>query len=243
MTAASSLFVSIFAYVLGKEAEDPRAAVVAEIDAGERASWPAFRTLARLRARASPLALSVNHSSLIAKARSLALGAFLESGADRWVSIDDDVEASAADVELMLSAEDVDVLVAPCALRGGLGPQLNVAVLPDARVRQAGGAKVFEVEAAGMALSLVSRAAAETLYRDHAPLRFIDRTRGERGLGVFLEDVRDGAWHGEDTAFCGRVRSSGLRLEALCDTAVTHAGVPAYVDPAFVARLRSGDAA
>lgn len=228
------LFVSVFAYVLGKEVEDPRAAVAEEIALGERASWPAFRTLARIRAHAGAVQVWASHSSLIAKARSLALGAFLESGASRWVAIDDDVEGFDDDVRLLLDARDVDVLVAPCALRKAAVPALNIAVFGDgAQVRKAGEVRVFNVEAAGMALSVMTRDAAEVLYREFPSLRFIDRERGQRGLGVFLEEVRDGAWIGEDASFCRRVRASGLRLEALCDAAVEHAGLRATVDPRF----------
>jgi hypothetical protein len=230
------LFVSIFAYVMGKENADPAAAVRDELAAGENASWPAFRTLARVRAHTSPMVLMVNHSSLIGKARSLALGAFVESGAPLWLSIDDDVEASSEDVGRLLGAEDVDVLIAPCALRGGDAPQLNIAVSSSApSVRDVGaGVRAFPIVSGGFALSVMSRRAAAMLYEAHPELRFVETSQGpRRGLGVYLEEIRDGSWWGEDYAFCRRARAAGLRLEALCDTAVTHAGVVATVDPRF----------
>jgi hypothetical protein len=226
------LFVSIFAYVLGKETDDPARAIEKEIELGERASWPAFRTLARIREQVWPIQLQVTHSTLIGKARSLALGAFLESGAPKWISIDDDVEASAEDVAQLLAAEDVDVLLAPCALRGEKSPRLNVVVEGSVRLRLAGKVRVFEVEFGGFALSLVTRDAAENLARAYPELRFVDPHEGP-GLGIFLEQIINGAWWGEDYAACKRMHWAGRRTDALCDTAVTHAGVVVTVDPHF----------
>jgi hypothetical protein len=236
-----TLFVSLFAYVMGKCEDNMVSAVRDEIAAGEGASWPGFRTMARVRVQtAPPVLLQVTHSSLIAKARSLALGAFLESGAPRWLSIDDDVDASADDVAKMLGAGDVDVLIAPCALRGGDPPELNILVSGSGgELRDVGaGVRAFPIESGGAALSVVTRGAAERLYDAHPELRFVDRD-GARGLGVFLEQVTDGAWHGEDFAFCRRARACGLRIDALCDTTVTHAGVMATVDPKCFTRPRS----
>ena len=233
MNDSPKLFVSIFAYVLGKETDNPETAVAREIELGERASWPAFRTLARIRAQRYPVHLKVTHSSLIAKARSLAMGNFLESGAPRWISIDDDVDASADDVAKLLLAEDIDILLAPCAVRGAAPAQLNVAVetLADVRVRETGGVRVFPVLHGGFACSAMSRFAAEKLDRDYTDLRFVESSA--LGLGVFLEQVRDGAWWGEDFSCCTRARASGLRIDALCDSAVTHAGLTAVVNPSL----------
>lgn len=236
-TTAPRLFVSVFAYALGKDPDAP-AIVQAEIEAGERAEWPAFRTLDRVRRVAGPVILSVSHGSLIAKARSLALGEFLASGAPAWLSIDDDIEATASDVVRMLEAVgDVDVLIGPCALRVGKSkpPKLNVVTeLPAAETptrRLASGPLVFPIQSGGVAFSLVTRAAAVKLWDDFEGLRFIDPLFERPGLGVFLELVRGGAWWGEDYAFCQRVRESGLRLEAMCDTAIVHAGVCVSVPP------------
>jgi hypothetical protein len=228
------LFVSIFAYVLGKEATDPAARVQEEIELGEGATWPAFRTLRRIREQVWPIQLKVTHSSLIARARSLALGAFLESGAPRWISIDDDVDANAQDVGKLLVAKDVDILLAPCALRGGSSPQLNIVVDPGgARTRLIErGVRVFEIESGGFALSMMTRAGAKRLEHAYPELAFAQRDEG-RGLGVFLEFIKDGAWWGEDFACCKRAHWAGCRVEALRDTAVSHAGLLVTVDPAF----------
>lgn len=241
MNETPRLFVSVFAYVMGKEVEDLGAAVRDEIEAGAAASWPGFRTLARVRAQMAPIVLSVNHSSLIAKARSLAMGAFLESGAPLWLSIDDDVEAPAEDLAKLLGPLDVDVLIAPCALRTerGAPAQLNLVaekgtVLRDLGTRRGVPVRGFAIESGGLALSVVTRAAAEQLDAAHPELRFLDH--GRRGLGAFLEEVREGAWHGEDFAFCRRARALGLRIDALWDTSITHAGVTATVDPRFFVR-------
>jgi hypothetical protein len=228
--------VSIFAYVLGKETSEPDAAVRAEIALGERASWPAFRTLARLRRIVYPVAVQVTHSSLIAKARSVALGTFLDSGAPRWLSIDDDVEARDEDLCKLLKASEVDVLLAACPLRTTPGEPARLNLVVDAtgaRVRDADGVRVFSVECGGLALSVLTRRAAEVLDEGHPELRFVDAMSGRRGLGVYLEEVKNGGWWGEDFAFCRRARDAGLRVEALCDSCVTHAGITATVDPRF----------
>lgn len=236
------LFVSIFAYVLGKETDDAAGEVKQEIARGEQASWPGFRTLARVREQVGPLQLLVNHSSLIAKARSMALGAFLDSGADRWLSIDDDIDACYADLCTMLLAptSEYDVLIAPCALRGGEAPSLNFVLHhdgepPGGRVRVlSSGARVFPIVYGGMAISMVTRKAAEEIHKRYPDLTFYDHLTGHRGVAAFLETVESTRWYGEDFAFCRRARECGLRIDALAETTITHAGVTATVDPRYL---------
>jgi len=237
------IFVFVSAYVMGKETADPIEAVRLELAAGEAAQWPGFRTVARLR-KLSPIVLLVNHSSLIAKARSLGLGKFLEeTECDRMICVDDDIDAGEEDLRKLKDAAPIDILIAPCALRAivpGGEPHLNIVTTSTPpRARDAGGVPVFSIVAGGFALSAITREAADKMYRELSGLRFVDHVDGGRGLGIFLEEIEQGAWIGEDFMACARARSLGLKVEALCESNVTHAGVMACVDPSYFRSLDS----
>src|SRR5690349_2931108 len=227
-----SVFVSVFCYAISKFAEDPDAFIRREIDAGEGAEWPCFRTLARLRKLAGPLALLIDRATLIPKARSRAAYKFLRSSdADLWVTIDDDIEADEKDLGLLLAAArdpESDIVIAPCAMRGD--SRLNiVADRRDVRTT-ADGVRLLQVSAGGAALVAYKRAPLEALANAYPELWYINAA-DDIGIGLFLEDIREHHWIGEDMNFCARARKTGTRLEALLDTAILHAGVPATINP------------
>jgi len=229
------VFVSVFAYTLGRTSEDPAQEVREELAALEKANWPAFRTLARVREQVGHIALTVDHGSLIAKARSRAAAMFLQSGAEMWVSIDEDVDASAKDVAMLLYAmSDADIVVAPMPIRDG--SRLNVTT-NERSVRSVGldDVRLFAIDHGGVALAAISRTSIETMASAFPELVYTD-DKGIEGIGLFLEVIRGHKWWGEDTMFCSRARSCGLRTEALLDAHVVHMGqAPTSIDPLFTA--------
>lgn len=225
-----SVYVSIFAYPIGKTYAEPEAFVKQEIEAGEKAEWPCFRTLARLQALERDIQLSVDTSTLITKARSRAAGIFHRSERAVWVSIDDDVEASTRDLELLLTAARdplSNIIVAPCCLRGR--DVLNIAA--DKRSIRDNPVRLLECESAGLALAAITHEAIVTLGDAFPRLWWTNSELGQvdSGLGVFLETVEGHHWYGEDFAFCKRARAAHLHIEALCDSEVTHAGRAARI--------------
>jgi GT2 family glycosyltransferase len=218
------LYVSIFCYVISKSVEDPSAFVVEEIDRGERAEWPCFRTLARARRAFGEMVVAVDHSSLIAKARSRAAGKFWDSHCDVWLTIDDDIDASEQDLRALVGAvrDGADVVLAPCVLRDG--STINVAT-DERRVRTTKhGTRLVEVAAGGLALAALSHKAIGKMAEWYSELRWRNPDTNDAGVGLFLEEVRDGRWYGEDISFCRRASLLGLRIEATPDTNVMHAG-------------------
>jgi hypothetical protein len=225
------VFVSIFCYSFSKLVADPDAFIHAEIKAEEGAEWPCFRTLARLRQLVGPLQLMTDRATLIAKGRSRAAHTFLRaSEADVWITIDDDIEATTADLALLLGAlrdPATQIVIAPCAMRTDL--RLNI-VTNDRVLRETSeGVRLLEIDAGGAALVGYKRSALEAMAGRFPDLWYVNAP-DDIGIGLFLETIRDHHWIGEDMQFCARAREAGVRIESLVDTAIVHAGVPATVN-------------
>jgi hypothetical protein len=230
------VFCSIFCYSISKLTTDPDAFIRSEVEAGEKAEWPAFRTLGRLRKLVGrPLQLMTDRGTLIAKARSRALHTFLRnSDADVWITIDDDIEAHFSDLKLLLGAmrdPEAQIVIAPCAMRADL--RLNIVTDGRSMRETAEGVRLLKVLAGGAALVGYKRAALEAMAA-HYPELWYCNAPDDIGIGLFLETIRDNHWMGEDMQFCARARQAGVRLESLVDTAVWHAGVPATVSPEWL---------
>lgn len=224
------VFVSVFAYTFGRVHEDPGGEVQSELARLDKAEWPCFRTLARLRVLAGELALSVDHGTLIAKARSRAARLFLESGADVWLTLDEDVDASANDVAMLLAAmTDADIVVAPMPIRDG--SRLNVTTAARS-VRTVENVRLFAIDHGGVALGAISRAAIVRMAEVYPDLIYTTE-EGIEGIGLFLEAIIEHKYWGEDTMFCRRARFAGLRVEALLDARVVHMGRVTAIDDSF----------
>jgi hypothetical protein len=225
--AGPTLFVSVFAYALHKTTGGAafNAVVQQELAAGELATWSCFRTLNRLR-RYYDVGLMLDGSTLIAKARSRAVGAFLASGADVWVSIDDDVEASPeALCHLVDSARALGIV--STAIYARESDRVNID-LPQGEtfMRHIGAANLVNVTSIGVSLAAFARPAVERMVEFYPELAFQEDPAGVMGSGLFLEHVEDGRWVGEDIMFCRRAQGCSVPIYALCDHPVMHAGRP-----------------
>jgi hypothetical protein len=230
-----NFFVSIFCYSFSKLVADPEAFIKEEVERGESAEWPAFRTLYRLRKLVGPMVFRTDRATLIAKARSRMTHSFLrDSDADVWVTIDDDIEANANDLKLMIGAlrdPSSEVVIAPCAMR--LDLRLNIWT-DDRKIRETSdGVRLLEITGGGAALVGYKRKPLERMAAAYPELWYCNAP-DDIGIGLFLETIRDHRWSGEDFEFCRRARGCGVRLESLVDTAILHAGVPAYVNPEWL---------
>jgi hypothetical protein len=188
--------------------------------------WEGMRTIARVRELGEPMQEYVGAGSLITKARSRAAGFFLRSDADVWLTVDDDVGAELAVLERLVARarETRAVVSAPCVLRNsrrtgatklnvlnlGLHPALTLEGDMAPLVRTGMGLVAMHRQAI-----LDVAAGAATVTQD---------TVGEYPA-LFLEEVRDGEWIGEDFAFSDRAMTAGVPLYALLDAPTVHARV------------------
>jgi hypothetical protein len=195
------VFCSLFAYAAYKKAGFD---LTAELGKGTASEWPGFRTLAHLRAL-TDVALQVDGSTLIAKARSRQSAIFLQTGLPVWVSIDDDVYAGPdALAKLLEQAEMKPIVMAPYLPRtGGELPHFG-----------------------GFGLVACRRDAIQTMVGHHPELLFADKESGLQPCGLFLETIREGTWVGEDWAFCERAQAAGIEPQNLFGAEVEHAGRP-----------------
>lgn len=221
------IFVSTLIYALGKTLGFE--AAVSEFHKQLKnpgpSSLPCVRTIARLQ-QLDDVQLMVDPAcTSIAKARSRAFHAAAMSSADVWVSIDDDSEATADTLDLMLQAarSGGDLVIAPCLLRGQ--DRVNVALYQIESERELlDGARLIRAHAGGLAISALGRRAMSTLAAAYSPdLLFTDHD-GVQRLALFAEEIIGGQWFGEDVSFCARVAAAGLVIEALATGVTSHDG-------------------
>lgn len=233
------IFVSTMTYALGKELgfSEATAEFQRQLAEPDTDSLPCVRVIARLRSYDE---VGVHHDAAatsIGKARSRAFFEGLKLNPDVYICVDDDVEADAFTLGLLIEAvqgRDDVVCLAPCITRGS--NVVNVALEPDAPVRELeSGGRTRRIVAGGFGLAAMSGATMARLVRAYPDLHFHDE--GVNKPALFLEQLEplDGAprighslvansWLGEDVSFCRRVLFSGVRLEALATGLTSHQG-------------------
>jgi hypothetical protein len=214
----ASVFVSTFTYALAKLSGERWADVLArELRDPDASDWPCFRTIGQARRLVDECVLMVNGSTLITKARSRAAGAFLLSSADVWLSFDDDVYAD-VDVlrRLIVAARATRGLVgAPCMRRDGAGVNYRDGAGPVFYADE--GIQLHAVETVGFGLVALHRQVVDQLAKRVPWI-------GAQFPALFLERIVDGAWVGEDYAFCEQCQAVDAPVHVLCDAPVQHAG-------------------
>lgn len=205
------------------------------------------RAITRFRGVAGDLVLHADiGASATPKMRSRAAHAAWESGAELWISVDDDVECTFETARALHDAARGDeprVVIAPCWLRGRvvggtdeLAPCINVGFEPDAadKARQvAEGVVCWPAIAGGFGLVAINRAALAATRAANSHLEFRDDD-GETRVGLFHEVLEDGRWWGEDLSFFRRLPPE-VQVEMLVTGHTAHAGM--VLDLATVGEL------
>lgn len=213
------LFVSVFVYnavrsgaFTGDPSEDSKRV-------------PGVKTLTRLAALGhdvSPERTAFLATPRIALARSRASGLALKSGADLWVTIDEDVDASSDALFALCGFDHTYVTIAAMGLRDRSG--LNV---EWSRARPSG-ADHASVKRGGVALAAIPLVALRRIADYHASLRFDDdeKAAGKDCPALFFETIEGRVWKGEDYKFCERAWEAGVGVQAFVHRGVTHNGIP-----------------
>lgn len=195
---------------------------------------PAVRFVTRLRGVAGDVALHVDvGGSAVAKMRSRSAHVAYCTGAEVWMSVDDDVECTFETCKALYDAVQGDtprVVIAPCWLRrstGGIGAEtINVAFDDDAYSKArvlSEGVACWPAIAGGFGLVATNRAALERTLRANTQLAYRDDD-GETRIGLFYEDLSAGRWWGEDLSFFRRLPSEVV-VEVLASGYTAHAAM------------------
>jgi hypothetical protein len=249
------LFVSLFAYSFAKHHwPHADAAAAREIELGESSSVPGFRTFHRLRKLADHLELHRDDSTLIARARDRAAGAFLRSSCDQWIAIDDDVDADDAACHALLEKIPNGILAAAMRVRA-VAPDGShpFALVIDPHSEPVDAERLtshpFLVRRTGMGLTRFPRDMIEHIaaryteqeWDEPDPVRSGAPTRKTTvtitAPGIFLETVRNREWLSEDYAFSERAHACGVPIWTVVLPGVTHAGIPNVAKPTPPSRL------
>jgi hypothetical protein len=218
--------------------------------------WPGLRTLGQL-SRVCEYDLHVDGSTYITRARSVAVGHFLRSAHDVWLTVDDDVYVQ----------EDVlrRVILACRATRGGIAlPYMNrdghsmtfrkvsgpTLWLTRGGVPVARGLDGVGVPPTGdtLPLRVVDRVGfgCVALHRDLVEALAADAPKfREKALvgevdcpALFLEGAQEGEWVGEDFYFSALAERAGRPLHVLLCAPCEHAGIAAMLDDEGQIRVR-----
>jgi hypothetical protein len=223
--------VTVSAYALGKRLGLERAMreLERQIQAPDKESLPAARCIARLRRFADLVVRADTGGTLLGQVRSRHAHEAWRVGADVWISIDDDVEATTPTLRDMLEAVSSAlprIVVAPCVLRADGRSVVNIDIPRIVTTERflSSGAKLRPIRAAGFALVAMNRAALEAVREACEHLRFQDAD-GEQRIALFHDELVGGEWLSEDLAFFRRVPKH-VTVEALLTGYTSHAGQP-----------------
>lgn len=182
-------------------------------------------------ARRHAIAVDVVEGIQVHIARSELMAGAIASGADYFLSLDGDVAFTPAVVDALVGAiRGGDVVAAPYRRRTGDGWALRAFVEGRQRMRTVPAAgRVLAIECAPLGCTLIRTAALERMAeRYRAELRYVSERDGVERVLLCQPHIveRQGVRRStqEDFAFCDRARACGLRIEALCDVSVNHAG-------------------
>jgi hypothetical protein len=229
------IIVSVLTYALGKILGIELAAneLARQLAPGppqaEEFPLPCVSTIKRLQTL-DDLMLYHGASTTLPKARSRAAHAALESTADVWAMIDDDVETDVATLQRLLAiARSGRVAVLPCAVRSTRGDaRVNLQWL-GALVDVHGGVATRNVRRGGCGLMLVPRVALERVRDEYRDTLSYHDDDGVRRVALFHQMFFGGGpnqlWLGEDYAFCERLRGAGVEICAPVEGTSIHDGV------------------
>jgi len=223
------LFVSTQTYEMGKRLgiEQAQQAFTRETEV-ERPRLPSARVVRKLR-ELGTVALFHASSTSLPKLRSRAAHAALQTEAEYWVMIDDDVECDMGTLQRMLTLAgppEVATLVAlPCLLRGiGLEKQSVNVKAKSSVARLVRGELAFDLEQAGCGLLIVTRNALQTMSLHlQDDLRFIDDD-GAIKVALFAMELGKEGWFGEDLSFTRRAARMGIPIYAPASGVSDHDG-------------------
>ncbi len=221
------VFASCSSYVLGSLFDPARACELiteAVKTPGKKPPCFAVEALRRLTKLADVTLRLDGGASHIGKSRSRHFFDALNSEADVWVSIDDDVSASLETLDWLLKAVNdttARVCIAPCLLRGSSVVNVEWSPIYLERTLIPGGTARHAV-AGGFGLVAMNRAA--MLAVAGASPSWRDPHDGAIKPAPFLEMLSEnGEWVGEDIAFFRRLPRQVI-IEALTSGKTSHAG-------------------
>lgn len=189
---------------------------------------PSARCVRRLRKLADIALIHDAGGTSIGIGRSRQFTMALETGADVWLAIDDDLDCSSETLTHLLGALDPEaeqIVIVPYWLRQET-PCVAVTLDPELELERVTktGARLRRALTGGFGLVACTRPAMLAMVAAWPGLEFLD-SDGQIRIGMFIEFVRGGWWYREDFAFFSRVPRS-VRVEALLSGYTDHAGRP-----------------
>jgi hypothetical protein len=199
----------------------------------QESDWPSIRTLAYELANVCNAELVTDATTYIDRARCVAAGRFLASDKDVWLTCDDDNGADEDELrKLILACRATRRGIAiPYMNRDGKSMTFRAVRGPTEWLSVAGGrtVPVRFVDRVGFGLVALHRDLVEQLAQDAVWFRERETSPLECPH-LFVNDVEEGLWTGEDFAFSRRCERAGMPLRVLLEAPCEHAGILAMLD-------------
>ena len=237
--------VTTSSYMLGKllGIERAMAELQHQLEDTTSESLPSIRTIARLR-ELTPLELRMDTGgTVIAKVRSRHFHSAFESGADAWVSVDDDVEATLETLDHLLGAVATlrPVICTAPVIKRGIASRKEIDVTGAGQIASEvvsfsgryGNGAVVRIADGGFGLIAINRAAMNEIVKyfdahvdyHNQDFKLFRDDDDVAKRAVFREIIREGKWYGEDLSFFRRVPEH-VDIVALIKGHTAHDGIP-----------------
>lgn len=223
---------SVITYELGKRLGLKQAAAEffrqAASGIDTEADLPSARCVRRLRKLTDVALIHDAGGTSIGIGRSRQFSMAIETGADVWLAIDDDLDCSTETLTHLLGALDPEaeqIVIVPYWLRQDT-PAVAVTLDPSSELERVThtGARLRRALTGGFGLVACTRPAMLAMVKAWPGLEYLD-SDGQTRIGMFIEFIRGGWWYREDIAFFSRVPRT-VRVEALLSGYTDHAGRP-----------------
>lgn len=165
----------------------------------------------------------------IDQARAELLECFFKGKADALLYVDADISSPMRGHEVIQKMMNVDLPIVAMPYMKRHSDVLCIERREGEKPFERNGVKALPIRSCGLGLALIQREALATMSR-HFPELSQKSIRGDyRVSNLFLPEIVNGEYYGDDRNFFRRARVAGLGVYTVLDIPVTHDGVTSCV--------------
>jgi hypothetical protein len=181
------------------------------------------------------IALFQHTATQLPKVRSRCADAALQSGAARWLTVDDDIECDTGTLKRLLQLTDTPeverIAALPYLVRGTAEESRRVCCSFAGPVERVDGVLCRRVERIGAGLLVVTRAALQRVTKYFAStLAFVDDDGATKTALFHMLLHPNEQWLGEDLSFIARAQEAGIPIYAPMQGTSVHDGRTLVLD-------------
>jgi hypothetical protein len=163
------------------------------------------------------------------QARAELLECFFKGKADALLYLDADICSPMRGSDLVKRMVDVDLPIVAMPYMKRHSSELCLERKNGEKSFERNGIRALGINSCGLGLTLIHREALATMARRFPELSQKSICGDYRVTNLFLPEIVDGEYYGDDRNFFRRARASGLGIYTLLDIPVTHDGATSCV--------------